>query len=95
MKATLDEVRGMTGIIDYFVLQGDPYPGIPVMLACILAFGIIIVTCLLYAYRARKNRAARKEDFRTYMSMAVFGACVLVWVIWTIWSHMISEGPPA
>ena len=60
------------------------------MLACILVFGIILVTCLLYAYRAKKDRASHKEDFKTYLGMAVLGACMLAWVVWAIWQHGIS-----
>jgi hypothetical protein len=89
----------MTAMIQFFVIQEDPvgtiYPGTSVMLACMLVFGIIIVTCLVYAYRAKKDRALCKEDFKTYMGMAVFAACMLAWVVWTMWSHLGSAVGPA
>jgi hypothetical protein len=69
------------------------YPGTSVMLACLLVFGILIVTCLLYAFRAKKDRALSREDFQIYMSMAVIAVCMLVWVIWTLRSHAVAVLP--
>ena len=62
--------------------------------ALFLAF--IIGKCLLAARNRRNDPAIYRDKAgpRIYVGLAVFAACMLVWVLWSIWTAT-TRGIPA